>query len=103
MDREKIIELLKQWDFKERSKKEFSLKYNISVKTIDRYIDKYKIPYEKRIIGIKMSRDKYGRYCLDVQQSTVAIEKNAFLNKVVKPNKDLTYADKLKNITTKIK
>ena len=62
MKRKELIEKLKQWDFMENSKKTFSEKYNISVKTIDRYIEKYNIPYEKRIFGVIKNRDRYGRY-----------------------------------------
>jgi hypothetical protein len=40
----------------------FAEKYKISVKTVDRYIEKYNIPYEKRVIGVIENRDKYGKY-----------------------------------------
>lgn len=64
MEREEIIEKLKTWNFKEKSKKEFSEIYKISTKTITNYIEKYNIPYEKRTFGVKVNRDRYGKYCL---------------------------------------
>ena len=65
MEKEELIKKLKQWDFKKNSKKMFAEKYKISVKTVDRYIEKYNIPYEKRVIGIIKNRDKYGKFVYD--------------------------------------
>ena len=62
MEKEELIKKLKQWDFKKNSKKMFVEKYKISVKTVDRYIEKYNIPYEKRLIGVIKNRDKYGKF-----------------------------------------
>jgi hypothetical protein len=57
-----VVEKLKEWDFKTNSKKSFSETYNISIRTIDRYINKYNIDYEKRQFGVKLNRNKNGQF-----------------------------------------
>ena len=61
MDRQKIILELEKWDFDTKSKKQFAELFKISIKTVDRYIQMYNIPYTKRQYGIKVDRDRYGR------------------------------------------
>lgn len=69
MKKEELIKRLKQWGFKNNSKKIFAKKYKISVKTVDRYIEKYNISYKKRVTGVIKNRDKYGRYVYDQKMS----------------------------------
>jgi hypothetical protein len=73
MEKEELIEKIKLWDFKKNSKKMFAEKYNISIKTVDRYIEKYNIPYEKRVFGVVKNRDKYGRYRIDTDGNKVSV------------------------------
>ena len=48
MERNYIVEKLKEWDFKVNSKQSFSETFNVSIRTIDSYINKYNIDYDKR-------------------------------------------------------
>jgi uncharacterized protein YlaI len=65
MERKELIEKLKRWNFEKNSKKMFAEKYNISVKTVDRYTEKYNIPYEKRVFEVAKNRDKHGKFVYD--------------------------------------
>ena len=68
MEENYLVGKLKEWDFKTNSKKSFSETYNISIRTIDRYINKYNIDYDKRQFGVKSNRNKYGQYILAKNQ-----------------------------------
>jgi len=68
MEREEILRELYEWDFKNKSKKQFAAEFRISVKTVDRYIERYNIPYVKRVFGIKKGRDRYGKFVLENQE-----------------------------------
>jgi len=90
MEENYLVGKLKEWDFKTNSKKSFSETYNISIRTIDRYINKYNIDYDKRQFGVKSNRNKYGQYILAKNQPVltkrpfeqpVLIEKQAIINK----------------------
>lgn len=48
------------------TKKSFKQKYNISQKTINKYLIKYDIPYRKNLNTIKINRDKNERLFFDI-------------------------------------
>lgn len=120
MDSVKLLEYLKLWDFENRSKKEFAEKYNVSVRTIDNYIKKHNIHYAKRVFGVNIPRDKFGRYTLSDTQ-TINVKKTQAdnnlmihkklemndpkvdLNLTKKSKKELTYPEKVKRIQEAMK
>lgn len=91
MEKKLLIEKLKKWDFKQNSKKMFAEKYNISVKTVDRYIEKYDIPYDKRVCGVAKNRDKHGKFIYDQNLPKCSFESNN------QPSKQDSYESITKN------
>ena len=57
-----LIKILKEYDFKKNSVRSFSLKYEITEKTILKYLKEHKIPYNNRKISYKMTRNCLGQY-----------------------------------------
>src|SRR5438067_1008701 len=70
MDSEKLVEYLKQWDFKIKSKKEFSETYNVSIKTITKYLRQFEINYNNRTLSCDQNRDVNGRFCLSLRRDS---------------------------------
>ncbi len=111
METKEIVDKLREWDFNNKTKKEFALVYNISIRTIDNYINKYNINYNKRSFGILIPRDRYGKFCLKnhlqletVPPKTDNKDKNKNKNKnkdVIDPN--LSYSEKIKKLESFIK
>ena len=61
MDHATLIKLMREYDFINNTKKSFREKYNISLKTINKYLIKYDIPHRRNLTAIKINRDKNGR------------------------------------------
>ena len=53
---------MREYDFINNIKKSFREKYNISLKTINKYLIKYDIPHRRNLNVIKFNRDKNGRF-----------------------------------------
>ena len=65
MEKQDIINILKQYNFLENSIRKFSLEYKITEKTIKKYLVENNIPYSKRTIKYEIPRDVNGRYKLN--------------------------------------
>lgn len=72
--KEYIIERMYEYDFKNNSINSFAKIYNISSKAVSKYLKEYSIPYNKKIKGIKIKRDNFGKFCLD--DSCIATKSN---------------------------
>ena len=64
MDHATLIKLMRDYDFINNTKKSFREKYNISLKTINKYLIKYIIPHRRNTI--KINRDKNGRFTFGI-------------------------------------
>ena len=68
MEKQDIINILKQYNFLENSIRKFSLEYKITEKTVKKYLVENNIPYSKRTIKYEIPRDVNGRYKLKVNK-----------------------------------
>ena len=66
MDHATLIKLMREYDFMNNTKKSFREKYNISLKTINKYLIKYDIPHRRNLNIIKINRDKNGRFTFGI-------------------------------------
>ena len=66
MDHATLIKLMREYDFINNTKKSFREKYNISLKTINKYLIKYDIPHRRNLNIIKINRDKNGRFTFGI-------------------------------------
>ena len=66
MDHATLIKLMRDYDFINNTKKSFREKYNISLKTINKYLIKYDIPHRRNLNTIKINRDKNGRFTFGI-------------------------------------
>jgi len=87
MEKQDVINILKQYNFLENSIRKFSLEYKITEKTVKKYLVENNIPYSKRTIKYEIPRDVNGRYKLKVnndglQSRPVDLRSNNQLNKV---------------------
>jgi hypothetical protein len=57
---------MREYDFINNTKKSFREKYNISLKTINKYLIKYDIPHKRNLNIIKINRDKNGRFTFGI-------------------------------------
>jgi len=57
---------MREYDFMNNTKKSFREKYNISLKTINKYLIKYDIPHRRNLNIIKINRDKNGRFTFGI-------------------------------------
>lgn len=62
--KERLVEMLKDYDFMNNSIRSFSKKYNINCKTVSKYLREYNINYNQKHSVIARHRDVTGRYCL---------------------------------------
>ena len=70
MDHATLIKLMREYDFINNTKKSFREKYNISLKTINKYLIKYDIPHRRNLHIIKINRDKNGRFTFGIFEKT---------------------------------
>lgn len=54
MDHDELVELIRSYDFKQNSKVSFARTYYVSISTVDKYVKKYDIPYNKHRNTIKL-------------------------------------------------
>ena len=107
MNQNELQELFKSYDFIRNSKKSFSEKYGISIRTVDKYVNKYNIPYNKKQNKILITKDMSGRFCLNISNNMnidkfeciLDHNKNNFEkdSKRIKPIKNVTNGDILVN------
>ena len=71
MTPEELIEILKEYDFKNNSVKKFSREYNICEKTIVKYLRNNNIQYSNRVIKSNIPRDSLGRFKLVEQNCKI--------------------------------
>ena len=71
MDHATLIKLMREYDFINNTKKSFREKYNISLKTINKYLIKYDIPHRRNLNIIKINRDKNGRFTFGIFEKPV--------------------------------
>lgn len=62
MDHDELVELIRSYDLKQNSKVSFARTYSVSISTVDKYVKKYDIPYNKHRNTIKLLKDKLGRF-----------------------------------------
>jgi len=76
MNTEKLIALIKEYDFHTGTKTEFAKKYNISTRTVTNYINKYKeserSPTQHSFLK---NRDKKGRFTFSTEQLNESYQK----------------------------
>lgn len=112
LTKEKIIEVLKKIDFNKTTKIEVARKLEISVRTVDNYIQLYNIPYKKRNIGVLQIKDKNGRYdfhknneyyrTVDVKPEHSSSIRPVSIKKKVTFNNLNSYDEKIKKIKEEI-
>ncbi len=66
MDHATLIKLMRDYDFINNTKKSFREKYNISLKTINKYLIKYDIPHRRNLNTIKINGDRNGRFTFGI-------------------------------------
>lgn len=71
---EELIEYMKSYDFINNSKVSFAKKYNISVKTVCRYLKLNNIEHRKREIIQHFNRDSFGRFTFSNNNNDNKIE-----------------------------
>lgn len=64
MDHATLIKLMRESDFLSNTKKSFREKYNVSLKTINKYLIKYDITHRRNLNILNINRDKNGRFIL---------------------------------------
>jgi hypothetical protein len=67
MEQSKLIDLIQNYDFIKNTKISFARKYNISIRTVDRYVSKLNIKYNKKNNNIKLNRDNFGKFTLNTK------------------------------------
>lgn len=66
MDHATLIKLMREYDFLSNTKKSFREKYNISLKTINKYLIKYDIAHRRNLNILNINRDKNGRFTFGI-------------------------------------
>lgn len=117
---DEFITLLKEYDFNKNSVRKFANEYNVTEKTVIKYLKLNNIDYNSRTLVIDRNRDVSGKFCLALQKGRLIrsqgeaneqkqkhIAKNPKgyidLNLRKTSKQELTYPEKVKRIEAALK
>lgn len=76
MTPEEFVQLLRTYNFVNKSVRSFAQEYGVSPKTVTKYLRENDIPYQKRVIVHEIPRNRMGNYMLVIRKKNVPAVSN---------------------------